>query len=87
MGVFLSVHRLKDPSKRFSDFPYLPGYSKRLPNYFDFSIYVSRKFQGAVSITNKTLIIPTCNVFNSKKTDSELLLLEISISRNCPSVG
>ena len=86
MGVFLSVYRIKDSSKQFNEFWYLPGFSKRLPNQFDFSIYVSKKFEGAVSITNKTLIILICNVFNSKGTDGKLLL-QIVISRNCPSVG
>ena len=73
MGVFLSVHRIKDSSKQFNDFRYLPGYSKRLPDHFDFSIYVNRKFEGAVSITNKKLIILICNVFNSKGADGKLL--------------
>ena len=57
----------------------------RLPNHFDFSIYVSRKFQGAVSITNKALVVPLYSVIKSKGTDGKMLLLEISISRNCPS--
>ena len=40
MGVFLSVHRIKDSTVHDNDFRYLPGHSKRLPNHFDQSQYM-----------------------------------------------
>ena len=89
MGVFLSVHRIKDSSKQFMRMTFgisldtLRGCLTILISQY----MLAENSKGPeVSITNKTLIILICNVFNSKGTDGKLLL-QIVISRNCPSVG